>query len=161
MPNNNLDAIACRCASIESSGSRYLWKMKYYYYILAILLVAVCGCVSSSPRMSQVEFRTEFKKHKEALFSAKDIQAEAKALTQMGTLIKESQYYGYRLSAPSQPSINGVNVDRLQPNEPVTLHLYARSDYEPRTGGFEFTPKQKENLFLLEGKIVNDQITTH
>jgi hypothetical protein len=58
---------------------------------------------------------------------------------------------GYRLSTVSQPGVNGVDLARLEPGEPVQVRLYMKSDYEPRDGGFTFVPKEKMNLLLLGG----------
>ncbi len=98
------------------------------------------------------EYRAEYEQHKAAVLAATDAESEAKALQGLGLWFEERPY-GYYLVAPSQPErTHGVDVNALAPGEPVELRLYIDSDYEPRTGGFSFVPKNRMNLLLLEGK---------
>jgi hypothetical protein len=113
---------------------------------LAMAMVFVSGCASGNG----AKYRAEYEDLKAAVLSATDARTEAKALREFGLWFRNSPY-GYTLSTPSQPNINGVDLAKLQPDEPVKLRLYARSDFEPRGGGFKFVPRDKMNLILLEG----------
>lgn len=124
---------------------------------LAVMLVSISGCASIDRILfgRGAEYRAEYEDLKLAVLSATDAKAEAKALHELGLWFKQSPY-GYTLSTPSQPDINGVDLRKLQAGEPVELHLRARSDWEPRTGGFTIVPRDKMNLILLEGKSIGE-----
>lgn len=122
-------------------------------FIVIALCVLACGCAPLNGVLfgRGAEYRAEFEQHKAAILAADDAESEAKALRELGVWFKHRPY-GYTLFAASQPQTNGVNVTRLEPGEPVEVRVHARSDYEPREGGFVFIPKDKMNLLLLKGK---------
>jgi len=97
------------------------------------------------------EYRAEYEQLKAAVLAATDAGSEAKALREMGLWFTQRPF-GYTLATASQPNVNGVDLARLKDGEPVELSVHAKSDYEPRGGGFTFVPKDKLNLLLLEGK---------
>ena len=117
-----------------------------------------CGCASMHGFLAGhgAEYRAEYEQRKAAVLAAADADAEADALRELGAWFKRRPY-GYTLSTASQPNANGVDLLKLRPGEPVELRLHAKSDYEPRAGGFTFVPKEKANLLLLEGKIAAGQ----
>jgi hypothetical protein len=112
----------------------------------------VCGCAAQRGFISGrgAEYRAEYERHKAAVLAAPEANAEAKALHELGVWFNQCPY-GYTLSTASQPNTNGVNSSKLRPGEPVELRLHAKSDYEPRRGGFTFVPKEPANLLLLAG----------
>jgi uncharacterized protein YceK len=126
--------------------------MKVISIILIMIIASLSGCTSIHGFLfgHAAEYRAEYETLKVNVLSSKDTTTEAKALHEMGLWLKRRGFV-YRLSTSSQPNFNGVDLEKLTSTEPVELHLYARSDYEPRSGGFSFIPKDKSNLILLEG----------
>ena len=109
----------------------------------AVLFVAgLCGCAGDIG-----PYRDQYERAKQAVLDAPDAAAEADALAALRDWARQGPI-GVTLSVASQPENNGVNVDAMRPGEAVDVHLYAKSDYEPR-GGFSFVPKDKQNLLLL------------
>ena len=130
---------------------------------LFLRLIAVSSCVaflgcSSVGRVlfgQGAEYRAEYEEHKAAVLAATDASSEAKALRELGLWFRDRPY-SYTLSTASQPNIIGVDLTRLRPGEQVELRIHAKSDYEPREGGFKFVPKDKTNLLLLEDNPIED-----
>ena len=120
------------------------------------MCVIICGCAATRGILygHGAEYRAEYEQLKAAVLAANDPTTEATALREMGLWFKKRPY-GYRLAAASQPNMNGVELTRLPPGQPVELRIHMKSDHEPRDGGFTFVPKDKMNLLLLEGKPIN------
>jgi hypothetical protein len=113
--------------------------------IVLPICIATLSCTAHAP-----ESRAQYEQLKSAILAAPDPAAEARAIDNLGHWFKTSPY-GYTLSAQSQPGLNGLDISKLEPGQPVELSLHASSDYEPRPGGFTFVPRDKKNLLLLEG----------
>ena len=113
----------------------------------------VCGCTSSNASWSghAVEYRAEYEILKAAVLAANNAESEAIALRDLGKWFN-IRPYSYTLSTSNYHHKAGININDLKCGEEVFLSLHAKSDYEPRSGGFKFIPINKENLFLLEGK---------
>jgi hypothetical protein len=119
-------------------------------FVTACALACGCGGTRGFWSGHGREYRAEYEQRKAAVLAAEDAAGEAEALRELGRWFGRRPY-GYTLRAASQPGRNGVDLARLAPGEPVELGVHARSDLEPRPGGFTFVPKDKANLLLLEG----------
>mgnify|MGYP001562337055 FL=1 len=118
-----------------------------------ICFVLLCGCPTTNAFWSghAAEYRAEYEILKAAVLMANTAENEAVALRDLASWFK-SRPYGYTLSTSDYHRSNGVNIAELKEGEEVFLSLHAKSDYEPRSGGFRFIPKYKFNLLLLENK---------
>jgi hypothetical protein len=115
--------------------------------LLGLCCCFVWGCHGSLGQGRGAEYRSEYDALRDAVLTAQDAAGEAEALRNLGDWLAGSPY----AAVVTEHGSDGLEFDpaQLQPGARVDVALMAKSDWEPRRGGFVFVPKDPMNLLLL------------
>lgn len=112
------------------------------------IILGLCCCFVWGCQGRGGEYRAEYDALRDAVLTAPNEANEAEALRNLGRWLAGSPY----AAVVTEHGSDRLEFDpaRLQPGARVDVSLMAKSDWEPRRGGFVFVPKNPSNLLLLK-----------